>query len=47
MHKLQITAIGEPADVLEHVEFQAAAPPSITLDIHEVELISHDEKVKL
>ena len=26
MHKLQITAIGEPADVLELVEFQAPAP---------------------
>jgi trans-2-enoyl-CoA reductase len=26
MHKLQITALGEPADVLELVEFQAPAP---------------------
>src|SRR3984893_18277499 len=26
MHKLQITAIGEPADVLQLVEFQAPAP---------------------
>jgi mitochondrial enoyl-[acyl-carrier protein] reductase / trans-2-enoyl-CoA reductase len=26
MHKLQITAIGEPADILELVEFQAPAP---------------------
>ena len=26
MDKLQITAIGEPADVLELVEFQAPAP---------------------
>jgi hypothetical protein len=47
MDKLQITAIGEPGEVLQLVEFPAPAPPSITLDIHEVELISHDEKVKL
>src|ERR1700733_2783117 len=26
MHKLQITALGEPADVLELVEFPAPAP---------------------
>src|SRR6202021_3156558 len=26
MHKLQITALGEPADVLELVEFRAPAP---------------------
>ena len=44
MHKLQITAIGEPADVLELVEFQApaAGPGQVLVEVEAATINASD-----
>src|SRR5580704_17082727 len=44
MHKLQITALGEPADVLELIEFHAPAtgPGQVLIEVEAATIIASD-----